>query len=75
MRIVFNIEVGISVPSYVQAGEMLDKITQNLQETIGPKGAYDIQSFRARHKDVHDFSDQMMAQSSDAPDRRSFDRE
>ena len=55
MRIVFNIDVGLEVPSYVQAGEILDKITRNLEETIGSKGSYDIQSFRANHRDIHNF--------------------
>lgn len=61
MRIVFSIEVGIDVPSYVQAGEVLDKVTQNLEEIIGPKGSYDVGNFRARHKSVHEFAgDQSM---------------
>ena len=60
MRIVFNIEVGIDVPSYVQAGEVLDKITRNLEETVGPKGSYDVGNFKARHRVVHDFPEQVM---------------
>lgn len=60
MRIRFNIEVGIDVPSYVQAGEVLDKITRNLDETIGPKGSYDVSNFMARHRPVHEFADQAM---------------
>lgn len=65
MRIVFNIDVGIDVPSYVQAGEVLDRITRNLEETIGPKGSYDIQSFRAKHRNVHNYDDDraMMAEA------------
>ena len=60
MRIVFTIDVGIEVPSYVQAGEVIDKITRNLDEVIGPKGSYDIGNFRTRHKAVHEFADQAM---------------
>ena len=38
MRIVFSIEVGIDVPSYVQAGEVLDKITRTLDEISWSEG-------------------------------------
>lgn len=60
MRIVFGIQVGIDVPSYVQAGEVLDRITRELEAAIGPKGSYDVSDFRARHKPIHEFSDQAM---------------
>lgn len=60
MRIVFSIEVGVEVPSYVQAGEVLDKITRTLDEAVGPKGSYDVSNFRARHRPVHEFADQTM---------------
>jgi 5-carboxymethyl-2-hydroxymuconate isomerase len=60
MRIVFGIEVGIEVNSYVQAGEILDKITRDLNESLGPKGSFDISNFRARHRAVHEFADQSM---------------
>ena len=63
MRIVFNIEVGIDVPSYVQGGEILDKITRNLEETIGQKGEYDIRSFQAHHTPIRQYPNEtpMMA--------------
>jgi hypothetical protein len=60
MKIVFNIQVGIDVPSYVQAGEVLDKITRHLDETVGPKGSYDVSNFQARHRPIHEFADQAM---------------
>ena len=49
MRIVFNIDVGIDVPSFVQAGEILDKITRDLNETLDGRGTYDIAQFQTRH--------------------------
>jgi hypothetical protein len=65
MRIVFNIEVGIDVPSYVQAGEILDKITRDLEETIGPKGSYDVRNFQAAHTPIRKYSEPMMEQATD----------
>lgn len=68
MRIVFNISVGVDVPSYVQAGEVLDRITRNLDEAIGPKGSYDVSDFRAKHKPIREFpqdeGQEMMAEPS-----------
>lgn len=52
MRIVFNISVGMDVPTYVQAGEALDRITTNLKEVVGPNGEYDLSSFQAHHTRV-----------------------
>ena len=68
MKIVFNIEVGIDVPSYVQAGEILDRVTREVEAAIGPKGRYDVGSFQARHRNVHDEMPMMAAQSG-----REFD--
>jgi hypothetical protein len=66
MRIVFHIEVGIDVPSYVQGGEILDKITQNLEATIGPKGSYDVRDFQARHTPISKYpEDQAMMATPD----------
>lgn len=64
MKIVFVINVGIEVPSYVQAGEVLDKITRNLEESIGPKGSYDVSNFQAHHRPIyHKYSDEGMAEA------------
>jgi hypothetical protein len=60
MRIVFTIEVGVDVPSYVQAGEILDRLKRDIEEAIGPKGEYDIANFRARHKHIRDYAEPMM---------------
>jgi hypothetical protein len=61
MRIVFNIEVGIDVPSYVQAGEVLDKITRDLEGAIGPKGSYDVRNFQTDHTPIRRYSEPMQA--------------
>ena len=50
MKITFDINVGIDVPNYKEAGKMLDKIVKNLEENIGTQGRYDIGSFQARHR-------------------------
>jgi hypothetical protein len=51
MRIVFNIDVAIDVPSFVQAGEVLDKITRDLDATVGTEH-YDIAQFQTHHTPV-----------------------
>jgi hypothetical protein len=56
MRISFAIDVSADVQSYVQAGEILDKITRDLKETIKPgDGDFDIRSFEARHNRVRKY--------------------
>ena len=52
MRVVFNIEVGVDVPSYVQVGELLDKITRDLNSTIGSNGEFDLRNFQAAHTPI-----------------------
>ena len=54
MRIVFGIEVAIDVESYVQAGEVLDRVRRDLEATIGTKGEYDISNFRAQHRHIRE---------------------
>lgn len=77
MRIVFSIEVGIEVPTYVQAGEILDKITRTLDDSIGEKGHYDVSNFRTRHtpvRGIHGFEDQAPTQQAMTAEIPSTDR-
>lgn len=72
MRIAFTIEIGIDVPSYVQAGEVLDRVTREIEAAIGPKGRYDVGSFQARHRNVHE--PPMMMGGAEMP-QRAFEPE
>lgn len=51
MKVMFTIRVGIEAPSYVQIGEKLDKITKNLEDTVGRRN-FDLETFTARHQPV-----------------------
>lgn len=78
MRIVFNIRVGIDVPSYVQAGEKLDQLKHALEVILEDKGEFDIENFQAHHRHIRKYADQgqdmeaqrpLMAQRGPEPDR------
>jgi hypothetical protein len=64
MRIVFNIEVGVDVPTFVQAGEILDKVVHDLEFTLKDRGQFDIRSFETAHTPIRRYSEaqDMMAE-------------
>jgi hypothetical protein len=64
MHILFNIEVGIEVPSFVQAGEILDQITRDLEEAIGSKGKYDIRNFQTHHTPIRKYPSEQDAMAA-----------
>ena len=68
MKIIFNIEVGVDVANFTEAGEILDKITKKLEKTIAPNGRYDIGNFQTRHRNVRGF-DEDQAMMVEAPVR------
>lgn len=75
MRVMFTIRVGIDAPTYAQAGKKLDKITDKLEEVVGPQN-FDLESFITRHKPIREYpmeenmeAQAMMAYREPEPDR------
>lgn len=71
MRIVFNVQVGIDVLSYKEAGKVLDKITEGIEKAIENKGEYDLQSFETQHRQIRRYTAANMPMMAEGAEKAS----